>query len=418
MVEDNNNANINKYPIKTLDEVLKTVNKWLYIEKPEDIKIILACALDRRIKGEPIWLFIIAPPGNTKTEIIRSFKEGDIFYQLSTLTPNSMISGYIKKDGNKVSDLAPQLNGKVLIIKDFTSILTLSKDKRDEIIGQLRDAYDGYISRKLGNIDNKITCTTKFGIIAGVTPVIDRHYRVMGQLGERFLKIRLNYDDDKILEMAENNEGKEEQMREEISQTVMGFLTNLEINENILFTETDLSKIKNLSKFIARLRTPIMVKFEGDELTVDIIPQSEKPTRIYKQLKKLAIALCNIEGKNSFDDDIYKMLLRSALDSVPQDRLLVIKGLIKETSSCSESILADKLRIPRINLQRIMWGLYKLGIVNRQVEKIDNSDYVLWLINDDNKTVDLESIFFCGQPPAQQIRQSTEEPMKVKEIKM
>ena len=41
-----------------------------------------------------------------------------------------------------------------------------------------------------GNVDEKIQYQTKFGLIAGVTPVIDKYYTIMGSLGERFLKLR------------------------------------------------------------------------------------------------------------------------------------------------------------------------------------------------------------------------------------
>lgn len=416
---------IKKYPKKTLEEVQKGIEKWLYIEDPSDIKIILGCTLDRRIKGEPIWVFLVGPPGNTKTEIIRSLEDGTMFYQLSTLTSNSMISGYVKPDGEKVKDLAEQLNNKILVIKDFTSILTMNRDKREEIIGQLRDAYDGYINRKLGNIDNKIEHKTSFGIIAGVTPVIDKHYKIMGQLGERFLKMRVNYDDDKIINQADSNEGKEKEMREEITSLIMGFLTNLELNENINFTEQHKNTIKLLAKFVAKLRTPISSQFVGDEIVVDIKPQSEKPTRIYKQLKKLATCLCNITGKDSFDNEIYEMLKRVSRDTCPQDRLMVLDFFNENDERFYENDLVKRLRMPRTSLQRLLWALYRLEMLDRETEKDEYGNFkVYWSLVPEQTIMGVYSTSILGQvePPALEEREgiavcnSLNEPYPQKEI--
>src|SRR3989344_7730385 len=112
------------YNKKNLDDIKKVIKNWLAIDDEEWVDIILACSLDRKIKGEPIWLFIVGVPSSTKTEIVRCFEDGNMYFQLSTLTTNSLISGYIKSDGKKVEDLAIQINGKVLILKDFTTILT------------------------------------------------------------------------------------------------------------------------------------------------------------------------------------------------------------------------------------------------------------------------------------------------------
>lgn len=391
------------YSPTTYPAVLEVNKKWLYIEEEADLEIILACALDRKIIGEPIWLFIVAPPGNTKTELVRSFLDGNMFYQLSTLTTNSLISGYIKPDGEKVEDLAVQLEGKVLVIKDFTSILSMNKEKRDEIIGQLRESYDGYINKKLGNLDKKLSYKVSFGLIAGVTPIIDKYYSVMAQLGERFLKLRLNYDDVKLLEKTEDNEGKEKEMRDEISKVIMGFLTNVEIKE-LNFTEESIVKIKSLARWVAKMRTPIMSSYVNDELVMDIKPQSEKPGRLYKQFKKLARALATIRQEDEFNNTIYSRLRRVGRDSTPPDRLMVWDYLTKEIDWVEEQTIIDGLRIPRTSLRRLLYALYRLELVDlsrERIEKEDEKPYYInsWRISDDGKKLNegIGSAYSSGQ---------------------
>lgn len=363
------------YPKKSYAEMHGIIRKWLAITDDEWLDVILACALDRKIKGDPIWIFVVGVPSSTKTEITRQFADGHDFYQLSSLTPNSMISGFVKPDGKPVAGLAEQLDGKTLILKDFTSILSMSKDKRDEILGQLRELYDGELAKKMGNLDRKITVKCRVGLIACVTPVIDIYHSVMNQLGERFLKIRSDQDADSMLDMCVLNNGRETQMREELRDAIMGFLTNLEIDEEVLFIPENMNFLKENAKFLAKLRAPVYGRFEGDEYLIDAAPQPEKPTRIFKQLVKLTICLCNIRGLKSPDKRVLDAVRRVVLDSGPQDRRRVVEFLAEnpgERYLISE--ITAKTKIPRSSLRRVLEGLNRLDMVERHGPGTSDSD--------------------------------------------
>ena len=88
--------------------------------------------------------------------------------------------------------LLPKLDGKVLVIKDFTALLNMPREARQQILGDLRDAYDGNAAKAFGTHVETRRYTSKFGIMAAVTGAIDKHAAVMQQLGERFLKLRLS----------------------------------------------------------------------------------------------------------------------------------------------------------------------------------------------------------------------------------
>ena len=287
--------------INNIHKLRDKINKWLYINDDEWLDIILACSLDRKIRGEPIWLFIIAVPSGSKTEILRAFKEGEDFFHISSLTANSFVSGYTyleKKKTKKVEDLATQIDGKCLILKDFTSILSMAKEKRDEIIGQFRELYDGSYEKKFGNIDKKIRIKSKFGLLAGVTPKIDKYYNLMGQLGERFLKLRSDFDDEKMLELCDHNEGKEIKMRSEIGKATMDFYNTVKIRD-VTFSPNDIVELKKAAQFIAKIRAPDYSRWDRDGCVEHIPTQAEKSPRVYKQIKKLCKALCCVYGLTS-----------------------------------------------------------------------------------------------------------------------
>lgn len=351
---------VRSYKPTTLSEVKSVVKKWLSIDDEDWLEIILSVALDRKINGEPIWLFIIAVPSGTKTEILRAFEDGTDFYHLSSLTVNSLVSGYVNPDGSKVEDLATQLDNRILILKDFTSVLSMPKEKRNDIIGQLREFYDGSYDKKFGNMDHKVTCNSKFGLIAGVTPKIDQFHSIMGSLGERFLKLRSDFDEDKMLFLCEKNEGFEKEMREEISVAIMGFITHLVIKD-VTFNAESIREIKRIAKYVSKLRTPDYSRWEGDSFVSEISPQPEKPTRVYKQLKKLAKALCCINGLSEVDESILKKVWRVARDSIPPDRQIIVNYVFKKGMALETDICRD-LKVPRTSARRILEFLGRLQV--------------------------------------------------------
>ncbi|GAG47595.1 unnamed protein product, partial [marine sediment metagenome] len=104
---------------------------------------------------------------------------------------------------------------------DFTTILNMHHDNRDEIFGILRDAYDGSITKHFGNgIVRRYKST--FGIIAGVTPAIELYTEEHTALGERFLRYKIRIPtgaeyQQNILMKAVTNIGHENEMRRVLS---------------------------------------------------------------------------------------------------------------------------------------------------------------------------------------------------------
>jgi len=54
----------------SLDNVKAVIRKYLYLEDERIIDVILATYVGNLIKGDPLWVLLIAPPSNGKTEIL------------------------------------------------------------------------------------------------------------------------------------------------------------------------------------------------------------------------------------------------------------------------------------------------------------------------------------------------------------
>jgi len=364
-----------KYPLEKFKEKIR---KWLHIDDEEVLDVILAGVIGEKIGGDPLWLFLIAPPGGSKTELLRSFK-GDYSYHLSDMTSKTLISGLMLGNGKlrkKVKDLLPQLNGKVLIFKDFTTILEKNRDERNEIIAQFREAYDGSFSKKVGTLDEVISYDSRFGLIAGVTPVIDKHWKVMQQLGERFLKIRWRENSDKVTKKSRENEGSEVFMRKELTENSNKFIQNLDLSINPEFDDSKYGdRVSLLAKFIAFARTPLSLSHDNSEFFHEYIPTPEMPTRLVKQLKKLSRALALIRQKKEVGEEEIKTLKRVTKDTIPPDRLAVLEVIIalqNETlEGCKRSSIVHLIKMPRASIELVLKQLVLLDLVkeNKVVER-------------------------------------------------
>lgn len=71
------------------------IKKWLHIDDEEILDIVLAAMVSEKVGGDPLWLFLIAPPGGSKTELLRSFTDPNYFHHLSDMTSKTLISGLI-----------------------------------------------------------------------------------------------------------------------------------------------------------------------------------------------------------------------------------------------------------------------------------------------------------------------------------
>ena len=172
-------------------------------------------------------------PGGIKSETLRSFCSYPRAYSLDTLTKSTLVSGMAEKDKDTgemvpIAGIMQDLDGKVLVLKDFTTILSTNEDTRTEIYGQLRSAYDGYFEKAFGTMRRKVSVHSTFGIVAGVTPIISKYTRLHNLLGERFLYIRSNPNRKLAAMRAHRNTGHEVEMRAQLSGSVATYIEHLE----------------------------------------------------------------------------------------------------------------------------------------------------------------------------------------------
>src|SRR5262249_28279419 len=109
----------------------------------------------------------------------------------------------------------------IILLKDFGSILSMRPDAKAEVLGALREVYDGEWTRRVGTEGGlQLYWKGKAGLVFGCTPVIDSHHSVIGAMGERFLLGRLPPEDDQFLHALKHAGTKTAAMRKELAESV------------------------------------------------------------------------------------------------------------------------------------------------------------------------------------------------------
>jgi len=355
------------------EEVEQRYRKWLEMETYEPLDVMFGTIFANRIPGDPVWTFIVAPPGGMKSELLMSLYKGLNIVSTTSLTSKTLISGAVAMGGGDPS-LLPKLDGKMLVVKDFTAILDLSDDAKNEIFGTLRDAYDGLARKDFGNGLVR-EYHSRFGIMAGATSIIETLASSNAQLGERFIKYRIRQRGNidvgrKAIWKALGNIKQNEAMRAELNEAgcqCLDFSTPLET-----FPETPqniLERLVSLAQWVAVLRGVVnRNRYTG---MVNFKPMHEIGTRLAKQLCKLGLGIAVYRRKPMVDESIYKTIVSVAQDTAPDRVEELVKQLFihDEGDFASTKDIAQWTRFPEDTIRFLLQDLALLKVVVRGKEK-------------------------------------------------
>lgn len=303
-------------PGATAEEVYEEYQKWLHLPDIDIIDILYGAILANRLPGDPIWLFLVAPSGMTKSELLNSVSAANGIYTVSTLTPQSLASGMVLHGGADPS-LIPKLNNKVLVVKDFTTILQMYAPARAEVFASLRDAYDRNFKKTFGNGVTRIY-NSKFGIVAGVTPVVEAMMEGEAALGERFVRwsvpgprsLNDHYD---MVRRSVGNVSLEEDMRKAL-QAIANKCLKHSFDTNVIIDERILRRLSYVSIIVSQLRGIVPRDRYSKEVTA--YPYSEVGTRLCKQFAKMLIGICMFHRVITPTDHMVDIVVRLASGTI------------------------------------------------------------------------------------------------------
>lgn len=355
---------------RNLSDVVATFRKWLELpDDPASVLVPLGVAQANRMAGDPVWLLDIEPPSWGKTErlqpIAGSLREA---HMVSTLTEAALLSGTSRKERGRDSTgglLRTVGEYGILIVKDFTSILSMHREQRAATIAALREVYDGHWSRNVGTDGGKtLEWRGKVGLIAGCTEVYDKHYGVIGAMGDRFLVHRpLSADPEAVAERALDVGGHEPEMRRELTEAVAGLFAGMPfglVAEPLERGSTARQQLIDLARIATQARSTV----DRDDYSREIesVHNAEGPPRLLKGLAQLRSGLLAIGVPL---DDAHRYTAMVALDSIPQQRRRLLSNLavLGPHARVMTKDAAMDLGLPVRTTERVLEDLAAQGMV-------------------------------------------------------
>jgi len=363
-------------PIKSWEELISIYRKELYLTPGNEaaIALCLAVTISPYLPGEPIWLFLIGPPSSGKTTIIEAFGTSNLYCESqSQLHSKMLVSGWKSADGKDASFL-PKLKKRTLLIKDYTTVVSMDHRAQEELYGILRDAFDGTFKKQYGNRLVRAFTDIKFGMIAGVTRVI--HGDSRSSLGERFLKIEYLEEDEfnetHHIHAAMDSYHRKEERGKLLERTTLGYIDNLITNVPSSDALPEVpkefrDKIVKLALLVSHLRA--QVDRRGDDSLL-YRPGKEIASRVSVQMTKITQCLMLVLNKQQPDEEIYRVLRKLSLDSCVPFNVEFTRILYDNITGISRSDLVTALQLPQTNVHRICNDLLQLGII--QMKKVNN----------------------------------------------
>jgi hypothetical protein len=283
--------------------------------------------------GDPAWLFIVAPPGTGKTTMSLMGAAGlPQVIALGDISENTLLSGfYGHQSPGLLEKLGPvteegqtyTTNGNaVLLVKDFTTVLSMRHEKRSAILGQLREIHDGEFKRDFGTGVSKIW-RGRVTVIAAVTPVLDRYYSIFSVLGERFLQVRWHRPDSpEAGQWAIDQQGSEGAIRQEARDSIQQIFKWAHRRAPLLTGEQG-KRIASLAEVVALGRTHVFRSGYGNR-EIEYVPESEANTRISKALAAIARGIAALHGREAVEEQDLQDALRVGFDSLPDSRRVLL----------------------------------------------------------------------------------------------
>jgi len=365
-----------------VQEVYDTFGKWLHMEDTYLLDFIFGTIIANRLPGAPVWSFIVGEPGGGKTAPLMSLIGAARIVFTGGITRAALISG--QNFGNADPSLIPQLDGKTLVIKDYTPVLSMPENERNEINGILWDAYDGECYFNFSGI--KRVYKVQFGILAAVTPAIDYLTDLRSMLGERFIRWNTTLPVElerrnKYVKKALANRSHKKEMGLELSAIAKKVLL-VKYEDAIKITDKDEDWFINIGTWISYLRAGV----NRDKYTRDIQhnPFVELATRITAELVQLACGISLFTNKTIITDRTKTIIKHVARSTASSRYLFIVKAIYSNRNNDLDTKeLMGSCKLAQSTVDVLCGNLLAIGVVTRTLKdnkarwKLTNEFYKL-----------------------------------------
>ena len=273
----------------TIEAAHTVFRKWLGESCDTDaLDIMLATAVMQADEGDPVWLMLISGSGNAKTEMAQSLSGVGAEVTSAISSAGALLSATSKREkaANATGGLLRKLEKDgvgLLVVKDFTTLLSMNHNVRAEVLAALREIHDGRYQRNVGTDGGRtLTWEGRLVVIGACTTAWDRAHAVISVMGNRFVLVRVESEDDDNREefglQSIANLGSESRMRRELAETVASVIASA--SEPPVLTKAESLVLVRAANLATKARTAVEVDYQGN---VEDSHAPEVPTRFAKQ---------------------------------------------------------------------------------------------------------------------------------------
>ena len=298
---------------------------------------VVAAAAAGQLTGDPVWLLLVSGAGNAKTETVIALAGAGARVTSTITSEGALLSATSSKDhapGASGGLLRAIGDSGILVIKDFTSILAMSRETRASVLAALREVHDGRWERNVGTDGGKTLCWTgRITVIGAVTTAYDDAHQVISSMGNRFVQIRVDSGVGRIASgwQALQNLGDEVKMREELATAMGQLLSGMDCTKATI-TNLEKHQLLRMADFVTLARTTVRHDSRGNP-TEPHAP--EAPTRLAKMLGQLLRGALAVGLSR---EAALQVAVRAAGDSLLPLRRDVLTDLLLHPSSRSSEI--------------------------------------------------------------------------------
>jgi len=367
-------------PITTIDELTKLYKSVFYLEDDGIIPLVCAVIISNRADGDPVWLMLIGPSSGGKSEAINATMGLSFVHQISTLTSNTFLSGMT--NNAQETSLLHEIGSGVIAMKDFTTILSIPRETQAAIMGQLREVFDGHLTKRTGT-GKKLEWKGKINLLAGSTEKINLVEGMYAEMGTRWINYVLAPQDRKLTTQRalENNQYIHE-LRAKIQEGFTEYIDHMiqKLPETMPpLTKEVMDNIIEVADFSSEARSPVQRNFKGE---MTFVLSSEMPMRLASQLKTLAHVFICMNDLTNLRKDHELIIYKIALDSIPKVRRQALRVLAKYDKITTAG-LASELNFPTSTARMWLEDLNARGMCKRSKQKRVGGDE--WSIMDEHR---------------------------------
>lgn len=353
-------------PGELLGQVHEVYQRWLGTGYDiQALDAVLAAGAGGKLGGDPAWLLVVGGSGHAKTETVIPLA-GAGATVVSTITGEAaLLSGTSKRERaeNATGGLLREVGDSgTLVVKDFTSILSMNRDTRASVLGALREIYDGYWTRNVGTDGGQtLRWKGRIVLIGAVTTAWDSAHQVIATMGDRFALVRLESGTEsgerrRAGRQAMRNVDSEVQMRRELAGATRALLVAVSSDKPPVLTEDEEDELLDLADIVTRARTSVERDFQGTPQWAHAL---EMPTRFAKQLVQIARGGIAIGMDRA---SALAVAARCARDSMPPVRQKILADVGGNPDTMTAEVVT-RLQLPRQTVDRTLQELQLLGLL-------------------------------------------------------